>query len=80
MKNILRTTRQRGQGMVEYIIIVAVIALGSIAVYAAFGNVLRAQVGNATDVLGGAAKQNTAEIATQRTEAKNNVKKDMASY
>ncbi|RZI64316.1 MAG: pilus assembly protein, partial [Variovorax sp.] len=32
MKNIIQKARQRGQGMVEYIIIVAVVALGSIAV------------------------------------------------
>jgi Flp pilus assembly pilin Flp len=35
--------RQRGQGMTEYIIIVALVAVAAIAVYQYFGQVLRAQ-------------------------------------
>ncbi len=35
--------RQRGQGMTEYIIIVALIALAAIGVYSAFGGVVRGQ-------------------------------------
>ena len=35
--------RQRGQGMTEYIIIVALVAVAAIAVYQFFGQVLRAQ-------------------------------------
>jgi Flp pilus assembly pilin Flp len=80
MKNIIQKARQRGQGMVEYIIIVAVVALGSIAVYAAFGDVLRAQVGNATDVLGGTNKSHATDITDAKTKATNNAKKDMSSY
>lgn len=34
---------QRGQGMTEYIIIVALIAVAAIAVYQLFGQVIRAQ-------------------------------------
>ncbi len=34
---------QRGQGMTEYIIIVALVAVAAIAVYQFFGQVLRAQ-------------------------------------
>jgi Flp pilus assembly pilin Flp len=55
----LRTGKQQlkkkslGQGMVEYIIIVAVVALGSIAVYTAFGDVLRGQVATAAGALDG---------------------------
>jgi Flp pilus assembly pilin Flp len=80
MKNIIQKSRQRGQGMVEYIIIVAVIALGSIAVYAAFGDVLRAQVANSAEVLNGQTKSNTTKATAAATKAKNNVNKDMASY
>ena len=80
MKNVIQKARQRGQGMVEYIIIVAVVALGSIAVYAAFGDVLRAQVGNATDVLGGTTKSHATDITDATTKATNNAKKDMSSY
>jgi type IV pilus assembly protein PilA len=35
--------RQRGQGMTEYIIIVALIAVAAIAVYQLFGQVIRTQ-------------------------------------
>lgn len=35
--------RQRGQGMVEYIIVVALVAVAAIAVYQLFGQVIRAQ-------------------------------------
>ncbi|RYF55796.1 MAG: hypothetical protein EOO27_20075 [Comamonadaceae bacterium] len=76
----LQKTRQRGQGMVEYIIIVAVLALGSIAVYAAFGDMLRAQVSNATSVLGGEAKQSTGDMTTAKDNAKNNTKKTLQNY
>ncbi|AMM24621.1 Flp family type IVb pilin [Variovorax sp. PAMC 28711] len=76
----LQQTRQRGQGMVEYIIIVAVLALGSIAVYAAFGDMLRAQVSNATSVLGGEAKQSTGDMSTAKDNAKANTKKTLQNY
>lgn len=35
--------RQRGQGMTEYIIVVALIAVAAIAVYQLFGQVVRSQ-------------------------------------
>lgn len=38
-----RRSHQRGQGMTEYIIIVALVAVAAIAVYQYFGQVLRAQ-------------------------------------
>jgi type IV pilus assembly protein PilA len=46
--------RIRGQGMTEYIIIVALIAIGAIAVYTAFGDVVRGQTGRAAAALAGA--------------------------
>ena len=39
----LISRRQRGQGMTEYIIIVALIAIAAIGVYTLFGNVVRGQ-------------------------------------
>ncbi|MCL2875872.1 MAG: pilus assembly protein [Betaproteobacteria bacterium] len=45
--------RQAGQGMTEYIIIVAVIAIGSIAVYTYFGDALRHQTASAAKSLAG---------------------------
>jgi Flp pilus assembly pilin Flp len=48
-----RKGRQRGQGMTEYIIIVALIAVSAIAVYASFGKAIRSQtVGLAHEMSG----------------------------
>lgn len=46
-------TKQRGQGMTEYIIIVALIAIAAIAVYNMFGDTVRGQVGDMAAELGG---------------------------
>jgi Flp pilus assembly pilin Flp len=35
--------RQRGQGMTEYVIVVALVAVAAIAVYQLFGQVIRSQ-------------------------------------
>ncbi|MBU0751512.1 MAG: pilus assembly protein [Gammaproteobacteria bacterium] len=46
-------SRQRGQGMTEYIIIVALIAVAAIGVYSLFGKTIRNQVaGLAGEVAG----------------------------
>jgi type IV pilus assembly protein PilA len=47
--------RQRGQGMTEYIIIVALIAVAAIGVYQAFGKVVRGQTAVAGSALAGTA-------------------------
>jgi Flp pilus assembly pilin Flp len=44
---------QRGQGMTEYIIIVALIAIAAITVYNIFGDTVRGQVGDLAAELGG---------------------------
>ncbi|MDH5477183.1 MAG: hypothetical protein OEY50_02510 [Nitrospinota bacterium] len=45
--------RRHGQGMTEYIIIVALIAIAAITVFTLFGDVVRGQVGNMTQELAG---------------------------
>jgi Flp pilus assembly pilin Flp len=45
--------KQRGQGMTEYIIIVALIAIAAIAVYGFFGDTIRGQMGAMTQELAG---------------------------
>lgn len=45
--------RQLGQGMTEYIIIVALIAISAIVVYNLFGSTVREQVGDMAAELGG---------------------------
>jgi type IV pilus assembly protein PilA len=55
--------RQSGQGMVEYIIIVVIVALAAIAVYGLFGDRIRSMMGGAVVELGG--DQNAVDQATQ---------------
>lgn len=45
--------KQLGQGMTEYIIIVALIAIAAIAVYGFFGDTIRGQMGAMTAELAG---------------------------
>ena len=45
--------RQLGQGMTEYIIIVALIAITAIAAYGFFGDTLRSQLGGMAEELSG---------------------------
>jgi Tfp pilus assembly protein FimT len=45
--------RQRGQGMTEYIIVVALVAIAAIGVYTAFGKTLRAQMAVTAQSLAG---------------------------
>ncbi|MCL2875873.1 MAG: pilus assembly protein [Betaproteobacteria bacterium] len=53
LKNVRRYVRQAGQGMTEYIIIVAVIAIGSIGLYTFYGDILRNQTAAASKSLAG---------------------------
>jgi hypothetical protein len=53
MQRIRRLGRQLGQGMTEYIIIVAVIGIASIALYTLYGDVLRNQTAAASVALSG---------------------------
>lgn len=53
--------RQLGQGMTEYIIIVALIAISAIVVYNLFGSTVREQVGDMAAELGGGEAKKTAE-------------------
>lgn len=46
-------SRQRGQGMTEYIVIVALVAVAAIAVYQSFGRVIRAQTAAIANELAG---------------------------
>ena len=46
-------TRELGQGMTEYIIIVALIAIAAIGVYGAFGKTVRGQMAATAQTLAG---------------------------
>lgn len=58
-KNQIRAKRNRGQGMTEYIIIVALIAIAAIATVTLFGNNIRGLFGTAANVLNGTETKST---------------------
>ncbi len=62
-----RVRGQRGQGMTEYIIIVALVAVAAIAVYQFFGQVLRAQTAAIAKELAG--EDGSQETRTARSAA-----------
>ncbi len=60
MKTRNTRNRQHGQGMTEYIIIVALIAVGAIAIVGFFGQTIRAQFYNMTSALAGSSNKKDA--------------------
>jgi len=76
-------TRQRGQGMTEYIIIVALIAIASITVVSFFGGTVRNQVaGMATELSGQNAGDQiqAAKDAADTAAGDAQIEKNMGSY
>ncbi|MHB1678878.1 MAG: Flp family type IVb pilin [Sulfuriferula sp.] len=73
---------QRGQGMTEYLIIVALIAITGIAVFSFFGQTLRHQVAGISQELSG--KQTTeiqqAQATAQQAVDAASKKKSMSDY
>jgi type IV pilus assembly protein PilA len=62
--------KQRGQGMTEYIIIVALIAIAGIVVFAAFGDVVKNQTASmARELSGESGKAATAQAGTRSSDA-----------
>jgi len=61
----------RGQGMTEYIIIVALIAIAAIGVFTAFGDVVRGQVGQMAGELSGTAAADAVTLVTDGGTAAN---------
>ncbi|MCV2365041.1 hypothetical protein LNV23_16435 [Paucibacter sp. DJ1R-11] len=75
--------RQQGQGMTEYIIIVALIAIAAIAVYQLFGNTLRSQtaaIANELSGQDGTAAKNEAQAAATKAATEANVKRNLDTY
>lgn len=73
----LRAVQSRGQGMTEYIIIVALIAVAAIAVYQFFGQTIRSQMSAiANEVAGqsGATAVTAAGSAATKTNEQQNGK------
>ena len=74
---VVRSRRQRGQGMTEYIIIVALIAVAAIATYRFFGKTVRSQTaGIAQEVSGQSATTSINNAKTAATGAQTEAVKD----
>jgi Flp pilus assembly pilin Flp len=56
--------KKNGQGMVEYLIIVVVIALAAIAIFGVFGDTVRMKMGGAVAELGGDSSEKDAALST----------------
>lgn len=83
MKNNRRIRKQLGQGMTEYIIIVALIAVSAIAVYSFFGKTVRNQTaGLAIELSGKSASGNitSAQKAAQEAGQEADTTKGLGSY
>lgn len=75
--------QSRGQGMTEYIIIVALIAVAAIGVYSYFGKTVRNQTaGMANELAGESSKSSISEAKKAAEEANKQAKqeKDLGSY
>jgi Flp pilus assembly pilin Flp len=57
-----------GQGMTEYIIVVALIAIAAIGVYASFGDVVKNQTAAVAKELSGESGENAGDMARLRSE------------
>ncbi len=69
---LIRRKSERGQGMTEYIIIVALVAIAAIAVVGYFGDVVRNQFYNMTAALAGSSSHSdTGKFARKAEREKN---------
>ncbi|SIO44548.1 Flp family type IVb pilin [Paraburkholderia phenazinium] len=83
ISQIRRKSTQLGQGMTEYIIIVALIAVSAIGVYSLFGQTLRNQTaGLAVEMSGQNAQSNITTSQTNANTATSNANhtKNMGTY
>jgi pilus assembly protein Flp/PilA len=75
--------RQLGQGMTEYIIIVALIAIAAIAAYTFFGETIRSQVGGMASELSGTSAKGAitqAQKAAGKATSEGGKKKGLGAY
>jgi Flp pilus assembly pilin Flp len=75
--------KQLGQGMTEYIIIVALIAIGAVGVYTAFGDIVRGQTSVAASTLTGSASGGARKLVQDGQKAsdeRGKAKKDLSNF
>lgn len=85
MTRISLARRIRGQGMTEYLIIVALIAVAAIGVYGLFGSAVRNQVASMASEIGGKSGTEAVGRATKAGEqamkiSKENDRASLATY
>ncbi len=73
-----RFMKQIGQGMTEYIIIVALIAIAAIGIYSMFGDTITDQMGNMTEELSGGTA--TADVKSDSDLTTQTSEKGMSTY
>ena len=74
---------QRGQGMTEYIVIVALIAVAAIAVYQFFGQTVRSQTAGIAQEISGqsaAAAVNNAQTTANNAVTEGTTRKGLSAY
>tara|TARA_B100001989_G_C24485013_1_gene436459 strand:+ start:828 stop:1130 length:303 start_codon:yes stop_codon:yes gene_type:complete len=75
--------KQFGQGMTEYIIVVALIAVAAIGVFRLFGDTLREQMGGLAQEMSGQSGSDqigNAQDAADAAVSQANTKKDLSNY
>lgn len=75
--------KQHGQGMTEYIIIVALIAIAAIAVYRLFGNTVRSQTAAIAQELSGndgTSAKSDAQAASSKAESEAATKRNLDNF
>jgi type IV pilus assembly protein PilA len=83
LMNRMRKAAQRGQGTVEYIIIVALIGIASIAVYQWLGDTVRNQtaaVANELAGVDGTAQREAAAAAAVNAAKQENTNRNLSNY
>jgi Flp pilus assembly pilin Flp len=84
MKNRLMISKRRlqqlGQGMTEYIIIVALIAIAGIAAYSCFGQTMQGAVADVSTELSGQQSKDTAKTGAAEAQKEASTVEGMGTY
>mgnify|MGYP000844257248 CR=1 FL=1 len=82
MKNVLvkNKLKQLGQGMTEYIIIVALIAIAGIAAYSYFGQTMQGAVADVSTELSGQQSKQTVKAGAAAAQAEATTVEGMGTY
>lgn len=83
MKNFSLKKKSLGQGMTEYIIIVALIAIAAIGVFRLFGDTARNQMAGMALELGGSDGSNAqeaAKVSAEAAETNAQTRRDLGNY